>query len=162
MNKTLYLFRHGLATKSTQGYGEHIKTARLLPEAYKPIEKMAEFLQNIPADHFFSSEYIRCVQTSEIITKITHIPFVTDKRLNEYNDISLSNFVNNLSSFLRDIETMNGNSLFICTHAADLVVLKKLLFNVPIDEADTQSNAPLPGVLEIIKNGITEEINFNE
>lgn len=162
MNQTLYLFRHGLATKSTHGYGDRIQTAKLLPEAYKPIEKMGKFLQDKPVDHFFSSEYIRCVQTSEVITKITHAPFQTDSRLNEYNDVSFSDFISRLSSFLMDVKTMNDNSIFICTHVADIVVLKKLLFHQEITEQDLQSNIPLPGVLETIQNGKIREINFNE
>lgn len=162
MNKTLYLFRHGLATKSTHGYGDAIKTAELLPEAYKPIEKMAEYLKNKPVDHFFSSEYIRCVQTSEIVTKITHFPFVTDERLNEYNNASSNDFLSRLVSFLTEVNTMTGDSIFICTHVADMVVLKKLFFHEAIDEEDLQSNFPLPGVLQIIQNGNIEEINFNK
>lgn len=161
MNNTLYLFRHGLATTSTQGYGDQIKSAGLLPEGVQQARRIGEFLKGIHSDTFYSSTYPRCTQTSDIISTITDITYQTDKRLNEYNEISFEDFVTNLRSFLHEISQKEAQNILICTHAADIIALKKLIFNEDLNVEDILSNDPPTGVLQIIHKTSLKEMDFN-
>lgn len=161
MSTTFYLFRHGLATKHSKGYGAHIQTTPILPEAVPVIEKMANYLSTVPADYFASSSYIRCIQTAKIISQKTNTSFVIDPRLNEYHNITYQEFVNNITSFLKEIKSKNYKHVFICTHVAVIVATVHLLCNQTLEEKDLHTNNPMPGVLTIISDGKKEEKNFS-
>lgn len=162
MNTKFYIFRHGLATKSKSGYGAHIVTATLLPEAIPPVKKIGEYLKDIPTDYNVSSRFIRCQETAEIVSKISCKQFVLDKRLNEYYEESFEDLVTRISNFLRDIEKKGYRNVAICTHVAVITVLLKLLKAEPVEKKDIYSNYPLPGTLLIIKDNNVSEINFNQ
>ena len=158
--KNFYLFRHGLATKSLIGYGDKILTATLLPEGVPPIERMAEFLKDIPSDFNVSSEFLRCQQTTKIISDITNKKFVRDVRLNEYYNESFEEFRTRVKNFLQEIETQPYKNIIICTHGAVVAALKNLITKNSF-YIFQQFTFPKTGVLMIIKNNTIEEIDFN-
>lgn len=160
MKKTFYLFRHALATKSLFGYGDKIVTAQILPEGIPPIKRMAKFLKTIPTDFNVRSEFIRCRQTAAIVTKIAGNQFITDKRLNEYNEESFSNLRNRVKEFLQDMKKSNYKNILICTHGAVIAATKNLLLKNRFGLLNLY-DYPKTGVLLIIKDEKIAEIDFN-
>ncbi len=166
--KTYYIFRHALATHSTKGYGERIVDAHILPEGVKPIEKMAEYLKSVQADFAVSSEFIRCKETTEIVTAISGKTFTLDSRLNEfsqeenYSKETFEEFRNRLLLFLLDMEQDNSKQTFlICTHGSVIAGLKHILTEGRFT-TDTRFDFPPPGVLVIIElTGQVKERDFN-
>jgi len=134
-----FIFRHGLATRSTTGYGDQVLTATLLDEGIPAIEHLAQFLVDIPSDFQFSSELPRCRQTAEIVTKATHKAFTFDARLNEYHQESFAKFTERVDDFLEEVVekadrlchqrdcTTQPATIWICTHGAVIACLKYLL-----------------------------------
>ncbi|QQG40718.1 MAG: histidine phosphatase family protein [Candidatus Levyibacteriota bacterium] len=160
MNKTFYIFRHGLSTKSLFGYGDKIVTAELLPEGKPPIKKMGKYLKNVSTDFCVRSEFIRCQQTSDIIAKATNKKFINDKRLNEYNDETFDNLRDRTKDFLENIEKSNYKDILICTHGAVIAALKNLILKNKFTIFQLY-DYPKTGMLLIIKEGKIEEIDFN-
>lgn len=161
MNKTFYIFRHGLSTKSLFGYGDKIVTAELLPEGRPPIEKMAKYLKKINTDFNVRSEFIRCQQTAEVVTKETNKQFLTDKRLNEYNEESFTELRSRAKKFLQDIEKSECKNILICTHGAVIAALKNLILKDKFTIFQLY-DYPKTGVLIKIKDNKIEEFDFNE
>lgn len=157
---TIYLLRHGLATHSTTGYGDQLITASILPESIPVIKKTAEYLLDKQTDLNYSSEFLRCRQTVEIISMITGKQFLFDKRLNEYNAESFEQFKIRLQSFLEDIKQKQVESLLICTHGAVIAGIKHLMINKKLNE-ENLLDFPIPGVLTVLNQGTIQEINFN-
>ena len=162
MMPKLYLFRHGLATKSAIGYGEEIVSASLLPQGLPAINKLGEYLSTTQVDYFVSSLYPRCLQTAEIVSKKTGEKYQTDERLNEYHNISFEEFKRKITYFLQFIEEKKYQNVWICTHVAVIMAIKKLVVGEDVLESDLFSNLPLPGALTVISEKITEEIDFNK
>ncbi|MDE2025847.1 MAG: histidine phosphatase family protein [Patescibacteria group bacterium] len=166
--KTYYIFRHGLATHSTTGYGDAIVNAHILPEGKAAIERMAEYLKVIPTDYNVTSEFIRCKETADIITKYTGKTFVSDARLNEYsaeenyNHETFEAFRQRLLMFLLDMEQdQSKQTILVCTHGAAIAGLKHILTEGRFT-TDVRFDFPLPGVLLIVKPDATiEEMDFN-
>lgn len=100
---TWYLFRHALATENKDGYGDEILTARILPVGIPPTERMAEYIQRLPKSVNWSSELLRCRQTTNIISKITGRTFISDARLNEYDNETFEAFRKRIASWLDDL-----------------------------------------------------------
>jgi broad specificity phosphatase PhoE len=157
--QTFYIFRHGLATHSTVGYGNEILSAQLLPEGYPAIEKLAEYLKNIHTDAFFSSEILRCKQTAEIIAQKTGKQFVADSRLNEFYTESFEDFCKRVQSFVDKVTTMPANSVAICTHGAVLAAMKHLILEGEFLQRD-ELDFPPPSGMVVIKDGKAETIRF--
>lgn len=124
---TWYLFRHARATKSKVGYGEEILSAKILPEGIPPIKRMAEYIQRLPKSVNWSSELLRCAQTTNIITKITGRTFVTDARLNEHHNETFEAFRKRIASWLDGIMRLHPSVVLVCTHGAVIAGLKRLL-----------------------------------
>lgn len=162
-NKTFYLVRHGLATHSTTGYGDKVYTAELLPEGIPPIERMTDYLNNIPTNINTSSEIIRCRQTAEIITKKTGKEFVFDKRLNEYWSESkepFEEFHDRIQNFLNEIAWKEEKNILVVTHGAVISAIKNFILHEEYSESKLYDFSKT-GVLIIIKEGKVEEIDFN-
>lgn len=157
---TWYLFRHALATHSTNGYGEQILTAKILPEAIPPIKKMAAYLTHIPDSFNLSSELTRCVQTAQIITKITGKKFITDPRLNEYYQNTFAEFKDRVIDFLQSLNQNNSAQILICTHGAVIAAIKHLLLSGNFFQSQL-NDYPECGQLLIIKNKKTKLLDFN-
>lgn len=157
--QTVYLLRHGLATHSTNGYGDQIVTAQILPESIPIIKKMAEFLKDKPTDVNISSEFLRCKQTARMITNITNKQFEFDKRLNEFYEETFTQFKERLQNFLQEVGNKKYSSILICTHGAVIAGLKHLLLKNNLEE-ENLSDFALPNVLTIIQLRQIKEISF--
>lgn len=163
MNKTFYLVRHGLATKSLFGYGNNIFAATLLPDHTAPIKRIGSFLAKIPTDYNASSEFPRCRQTADIISKKTGRQFFFDNRLNEYHPKSrepFSVFNDRLKNFLGEIKSKKEKHILIVTHGAVIAGLKHLILSNRFWRIHL-FDFPKTGSLVIIKNGETETLDFN-
>jgi len=162
MKQTFYIFRHALATKSDTGYGDEIETAGILPEGIPPIEKLAVFLQTITSDYNVSSGFLRCRQTSEIVSEITGKHFAFDKRLSEFYDETPGSFIDKVKNFLEEMERKKYKNIIICTHAAVIAVMIKMLMHRKIIPKDLYTNYPKPGMLLIIEDKKIEEKDFTD
>ena len=166
--KNYYIFRHGLATHSTTGYGDEIFSAHILPEGKKAIERMAEYLKNISTDFNVSSELIRCQETAEIVSRVTGKKFATDSRINEYSaeenysNESFEAFRQRLLTFLLELEQDEAKqTIIICTHGAVIAGIKHILTEGRFT-TDSRFDFPAPGVLIIVKpDGTIKEMDFN-
>jgi broad specificity phosphatase PhoE len=162
--KTYYIFRHGetFATKAGTGYGMKVFSAPLLPEATPSLQRMGQYLKDIPTDFAVSSAVKRCRQTVEIIGKESGKEFVFDKRLNEFFLESVGHLVRRLKKFLDDIETHKYEHVVICTHGACISALITLLTAKKDHQASYNLfNYPPPGVLTIIEGNNIQDVNFN-
>src|SRR3989337_3356148 len=82
---TFYILRHGhtYASWNRIPYGETLYSADIIQQGIKSIKKIGKYLKNIESDYNVSSEFKRCRQTVEIISKISGGKFEFDARLNE-------------------------------------------------------------------------------
>ncbi len=160
--KTYYIFRHGetFATKLKKWYGYRLYSAPILEEGKPSIIRLASYLKDIPSNYNVSSPFLRCRQTSEIVTQITGKNFTFDKRIREYGIELPIFFKRRVLNFLKEMESSNHQTIIICTHAIVIEMLIQYLTKGNISLKD-RLVAPLPGVLTIIKNKQSEEINFN-
>ncbi len=164
-----YLFRHGdtFVTKGQRlwyyptflpetafSYGTKVFSASILDEAKPVIQKLAEYLKDIPTDFNTSSQFRRCRQTVQIVEKITHKEFVFDKRLNEFVFETPWRFRYRVRSFLQDLQHKNYQSVAICTHGAVLAMIASILTGKKV-------GFPKPGVLVIIKGNEISYKDFN-
>lgn len=162
--KKIYIFRHGIteAVKNGHSYGKKVFTAEILPEAKPIIEHMSQYLKDIPDSLNLSSEFLRCQQTTKIVTEVTGKEFKTDPRLNEYaasfNELP-HQFQKRIKSIYAEIEASTFEHIIICTHAAGIAALLKLI---------SKSRWPWvllrvvePGVLIIADGKKLSQIDFN-
>lgn len=162
MEKTYYIFRHGetFATLGKRWYWNKIYSAPILEEGKPSIIRLAEYLKKIPSDYNVSSPYLRCRQTTEMITGITKKKFVLDVRIREYAFELPWLFKKRILRFINDMENSNHEVIMICTHAIVIESLIQYLLNGHISMRE-RLIAPLPGVLTVIKDNKISEINFN-
>lgn len=162
-DKKFYILRHGetFATKRGIGYGVRIFSAPLLPEARRAIERMANYLKDIPTDYHVSSRIKRCRQTAQIITEITGKEFAFDARLNEYFIETFGHFRKRIQSFLDEMQSSEYKNIVICTHGAGIAGLVSLITKTNFDRY-TLFNYPPPGILTIIEKEKLQQINFNK
>jgi broad specificity phosphatase PhoE len=166
--KTYYIFRHGLATYRKSGYGEEIISAKLLPEGVVAIGKLAGFLKDIPTDVNFCSEIYRCIESAEIVTKITSKKFKVDGRLNEYSvdenysHETIDQVRARVLEFLMERESDETNKTFlVCTHGAIISAIRSILTKGNWQKDDLL-NFPSTGSLLIIhSDGRVEEKEFS-
>jgi len=163
-HKTLYLFRHALATHNPAGYGDQILTANILPEGIPPIQRLAENLKQYPVEYAIRSEVKRCQQTAEIVSGITSLEFDHDPRLNEFYNESFEAFRDRTQDFLDDLTKQPAQQIVICTHGAVISAFKGFLLEDGVqnfEQLDNVNNYPSTGVLWIIKDGKLEASDFN-
>ncbi len=163
-HKTLYLFRHALATHSQTGYGDQILTADILPEGIPPVQRLAKHLHQYPVTAAYVSRVKRCQQTAELVSQVTGLEFESDARLNELYSESFDDFLQRVSSFLQDLALVPDSHIAICTHGAVIGAVKSILVDkqqATFAQIDDSQSYPLTGVLWIINNSKLEAINFN-
>jgi broad specificity phosphatase PhoE len=163
MNTKFYIFRHGetFATKAGTGYGMHIFTASILPEARPAVERLAKYLKEIKTDFHVSSEFRRCKQTAQIISEVTSKEFVYDKRVNEYFLEPYWFLKRRIQSLLKEIELKKYKSVCVCTHGAVISAFLHILTPEKSRLPFNIFNFPPPGVLTIIESNKAKQINFN-
>lgn len=157
-----YIFRHAQTyfTKNHVMYEDKIETAKILKEGIPAITRLAKYLKNKKTDANFSSPYLRCKQTVEIVGKISGKEFVFDKRLGEFNAETIEEMADRLSKFYEEIKGKNYKNIAICTHGYPIAVLRSFITRDKFEEEELNSY-PSPGFLMIIRNKKVEYINFN-
>jgi broad specificity phosphatase PhoE len=125
--KQWYIFRHGLATHSKNGYGDRILTAEVLPEGIPAVRRLGEHMKNLPYDYGVRSEFLRCEQTAAIVTEITGRTFVTDARLNEQYQESFEQVRERVRSFVEEMSQTPYQYIWVCTHGIVISALKNFL-----------------------------------
>src|SRR4030066_2181504 len=114
----LYIFRHGETyfSKFDIPYGEMIESAEILPEAVPVIEKLAKHFQNVKTDANFSSPFVRCRQTVEIVEKISGKKFIYENELKDWHlgKETLDNMILRIKNFYEELIKKNYKSVAIC------------------------------------------------
>lgn len=160
MNKTLYLFRHGLATHSKRGYGKGIVTARILPEGIPAVKKIGIAIKDVPHSINFSSEFMRCRETNAIVSQISGKVFVYDSRLNEKHKETIGDVRIRVSDFLKDLVHFPEQNIIICTHGVIIAAIKNLLLHKKFVTKDL-IDYPLTGELMVIEGNTVRIVNYN-
>ncbi|MCX7928717.1 MAG: histidine phosphatase family protein [Patescibacteria group bacterium] len=162
----IYIFRHGqtIESKYNLAYSRERKlTAEILPETIPVIEKLGKFLSQVKTDANFTSPVKRCLQTVEIIKKVSGKEFEVDENIKEWMDPeeSFESLVQRVSRFYEKISSSNYNSVALCSHGAILAGIKSFFENqnFPIQNLH---DYPSPGVLIVLdsKTKNIEQINF--
>lgn len=162
MKKTYYIFRHGLtlAVKRKRWYWHTLYSAQIIEEGKPSIERLATYMKDIKGDYYVSSPFLRCRQTSAIVSKATGKEFAVDKRLGEYSFELPWRFKKRFLSFIADMEESDYKTIVICTHSIGIEMLIQFVTNGKL-RFFHRLTAPLTGVLTIIKDGKITEKNFN-
>jgi broad specificity phosphatase PhoE len=164
-----YIFRHGDTVETDKFwlrfFGHKNKDSHnvdIVPKAVPALQKIGEYLKNIPIDASFSSPYPRCIHSSEIVTTTSGNIFKTDDKLREFekNGETPKQLGLRIRNFLKEVETKKYSTIAICTHGAVIGALKHIIttdkfffFNI--------WDYPQPGNLIIIKDKKISQINFN-
>jgi broad specificity phosphatase PhoE len=190
MVKKYYIFRHGetFVTKGHRlGYGTKIFSANILDSGKPALEKLGRYLKEIPTDFNAASQYKRCRQTVGIISGQSGKEFIFDKRLNEFFFELPFLFRRRVISFLNELDRSGYETVLICTHAAVINEIMKLvnreafrkltqkgsLTRPPLQVEASRKALQLqnllrftkylsPGVLLTLTKSSAEEINFNQ
>ena len=163
---TFYIFRHGDTVNSKNLFDrlsvkKDIHDLPILPESYSALEKIGEFLKDVPTDANFCSPYLRCRQSMEIVEKFSGKKYVIDPRIEELEGhINFSDFQKRMISFLTEIKEKKYSAVSICTHGAVIAALKHLETSEKFYFFQV-FDYPEPGNLIIIKDGKVKTINFN-
>jgi broad specificity phosphatase PhoE len=160
----LFIFRHGetFETKNNTLYkGDRIEKAEILSEGTEPLERLGHYLSAIKTNANFSSPYLRCRQSVEIIEKKSNKKFIYDDRLAEFIEgfWAFGKLRSRLQSFLNELQEKEIDQAAICTHGAVIAGIKHLLLNNSFHLWNL-TDFPKPGVLWVIKDKL-EETNFN-
>lgn len=162
--KTFYIFRHAETyfSKNNINYGDKTETAPILEEGIPTIKRLAEYLQNIKTDANFSSTYLRCRQTVEIVSSITQKEFTFDENLRDYytKNETIEDVVGRIKTFYDSLRTNSFKSVAICTHGYPIAMLTDFITKGKFD-MNNLGNYPQPGILTVIKKKEVELVDFN-
>jgi broad specificity phosphatase PhoE len=157
--KHWYIFRHGLATHSKNGYGDKILTAEVLPEGIPPVQRIGQYLTLMPYDYGARSEFLRCQQTAAIVTEITGRAFTPDKRLNEHYQETFESVRDRVRLFVDEMNAAPHTHIWVCTHGAVIAALKHLITRGDFTRGD-ENDYIQPGEILLIKDGKPEVVTF--
>jgi broad specificity phosphatase PhoE len=160
-DKHWYIFRHGLATHSKNGYGDQILTAQVLPEGRPPIERLGVYMQAMPYEVGYRSEFLRCQQTAQIVSDATGNPFTPDARLNEMYQETFENVQERVSAFVADVNASPHTHIWVCTHGIVIAALRHYILDGEFHRAQ-ENDYTQTGELLLIANGKDEVLNFRE
>lgn len=146
---TFYLFRHGLATHSTTGYGDRALTADLLPEGKPAAHQLGMYLTQFPVELALTSPVPRCLQTAAIVAKHTGWQFRIEEQATEYYPEVFAPFHNRLTHFAQYLRNLPQQHVAICTHGGVIAGLKHLLTEGSFTESQ-MLDYPKPAGLIII------------
>lgn len=159
MSKTLYLFRHGLATLSQQGYGEHVLTAELLPQGLPAVKNLAAYLKDVPAELHLASPLTRCQQTVAVVSEVTGKQFQVDDRLREFHQESFGQLLERVTHLHQELLAHPADNLMICTHGIIIAALTHLHLEKDFSPAQ-EFDYPPPAGLYIVSEGKVESCVF--
>jgi len=162
-----YIFRHSetFFSKYHIPYGPFQDSARILSKGIPTTRRLASYLKAIPTDAYFSSPYLRCRQTVEIIEKEAGVKFTVDPRLAEemitHGQESFEALEKRISSFIAEIKAKNYQTVAVCSHGWPIACLVALVTKGKATRKDLDLY-PNPGVLFCIEGKKMKEINFNK
>lgn len=163
----IYVFRHGqtLESKADISYSQDRKiTADILPETVPVIEKLSEYLKGIHTDKNLTSPIKRCLQTVEIVKKISGKEFEINENLKEWMDPteSFEDLVNRVKLVYDQILNTDFESIAICTHGGVIAGLKSV-FETGGFKIERLSDYPNPGVILVLdtQKNTTTQLDFN-
>lgn len=162
-----FIFRHGDTKNSGNlmariiGHMSDSHALPILPKGFPALERIGNFLKNVPTDANFCSPYLRCSDSAKIVGTIAKKKYITDERIREMeNGEGFSSLFRRVKDFLDEMDQKNYSAVSICTHGAVIAAIKhletngKFFFFQVIDY-------PRPGNLVIIKDRKVENIDFN-
>ena len=159
----LYIFRHGetYQTKNNILYGENVYSSKILPEGIPTVKKLANYLKDKKTDANFSSPFLRCRQTVEIVSEVSKKEFTFDNRLSEFipENETLFSLFKRTKDFYEEIEN-KYKSVSVCTHGYIISCLTQLATKGHIRQEELD-NFPKPGILLEAENEKIKSINFN-
>ena len=161
-----YIFRHSETyfSKNDAHYGSLNETAEIIPEGVAATERLAKYLATKNINAFYSSPFKRCVQTAEIVEKITGKKFLTDTRIGEeminYGKETFDELVDRIKKFLDEIKTKKYQGIAICSHGWPIASLVAQITKGEVSQNDLKSY-PACGILIEIENGVTTKKDFN-
>lgn len=157
------IFRHGLATHSTEGYGDQVFSAPLLEEGITAIERLAEYLKGRASDSQYCSEVLRCRQTAAIVSRATGKDFQFDRRLNEYHQETFTELSQRVADFLSEVNQANPTpkTFWICTHGAVIAALRHLIIEGAFT-AEQELDYTKPGEILEIHQANIQVHTFND
>ena len=162
LRNNYYIFRHGetINSKNDVDYGDKEYVRKILPEGVPAIKKLGEYLKNVQTNRNLTSELLRCVQTSDIVSGITGKKFEKYPLLIEYMDNSFAGFKLRMKKLVAELESKEDLTYLICTHGAVISALKYLLTTGKYEEQNLM-DYPKTGTLMIIENGKVDLLDFN-
>jgi broad specificity phosphatase PhoE len=139
-----------------------MESAEILPNEKKVIYSLAKYLKNTNTDANFTSPYLRCQQTVEIVKEVTGKIFVSDKNLKDWysSKEDTGKMITRIKTFFNKLQKLNYNSVAICTHGYPINALIALATKGKVLNNDLY-HYPQPGVLVIIKDKKIKYIDFN-
>lgn len=169
---TFYIFRHG-NTKNTEGVSSLIRHLTpdgggpmdlpILPKSKYALEKIGKYLKGIPTEANFTSPYLRCKDSSKIVSEMSGKVFKEEERIRELtrNIKGFVGFKGRVKDFLKEVEDKNYSAVTICTHGAVIAAIKHLVTTGKFYYFQG-IDFPAPGNLMIIKGKKVEILNFNK
>jgi len=148
-HQTFYLFRHGLATHSTTGYGNRALSAELLTEGEVAVHQLGTYLHQFPVELAMTSPVPRCVQTASIVTEHTGWQFQVEDQVTEYYPEIFGPFHDRLTAFAHHLTTLPQRQIAICTHGGVIAGLRHLLTEGSFSESQIL-DYPEPAGLVIV------------
>ena len=133
----------------------------ILPESRKSLEKIGEYLKKVHTDANFTSPFLRCKESAEIVHEVSGKVFRIDPRISELEGkIIFDKFEHDVKSFLDYLNKQKYSSVAICTHGAVIAAIKHLALGGSFHIYQVW-DYPNTGNLVIIKNGRLETFDFN-
>lgn len=160
-----YIFRHGETFESKHDipYADNIEKAEILPERIPIVKKLANYIKSKEIDAYYSSTYLRCKQTSTIISEITEKDFVYDENLGEFRREreTIEIFISRVKSFFDKLKLKDYQSIAICTHGYVVAALRELITQGYVQE-ERLNDYPRTGVIVQAEDGKINSIDFNK
>jgi len=162
LKNSYYIFRHGetFSTRDGTPYGERQFEAEILPQGVPAIKRLAEKLKDRHFDYYYTSELLRCLQTSQIVASVLGVEFEKNKLLNEMLEPGFVEFRNRVKTLVAKMEEEEYKAYLLCTHGAVISALKHLLVFGKYEE-ENLLDYPIPGTLMVINRSGSEILDFN-
>jgi broad specificity phosphatase PhoE len=162
-----FIFRHGDTRDSGSllariiGHMTDSHALPVLPKGVPALERIGNYLKDVPTDADFCSPYLRCTDSAKIVGTLAKKKYVPDERLREMeNGETFSSLFNRVKDFLNEVDKKNYSAVSICTHGAVIAAIKHLKTNGKFFFFQV-IDYPRPGNLIIIKNGKIGDVDFN-
>ena len=163
--KKIYLFRHGetIATQNRYGwYGLKFYSADILAHGIPALERLGEYLKDIPTELNLTSPFKRCQSTNKVVggrsnKKFDYHAYLTDHLFL----VPKLLFKKRVKKFYKEIMSHSAQTIAICTHEAVIKTLFECYSKEHNFICDGKINSK-PGVLTVLSNGEVRQISFRD